>query len=97
MQRFWHFFKLPIIVTAIALPVVTVVGIVLLSSIMGKPNSDARAAMLGQGLGLLTAILLAPFWFYGMWEAGREHREKLQKARAKSKSKPSTPRKKTRS
>ena len=87
MQRFLRYFKLPLIVTGIAFVVMVVAGLIIVSSIaaQGGRNAEERAAQLGAGLATLTCIIVAPFWIYGAYEAGKERREALKKA-AKSKS-----------
>ena len=90
MRRFWRFFKVPVIVTAVAFVTMIVAGLVCVMWITqsGGPNQEQRAAMLGQGLATVTGILVAPFWIYSAYEAGKERREALKKeAAAKSKAK----------
>ena len=95
MQQFLRHFKLSIIVTAVALVVMIVAGLIGVSMIVksGGGNSNERAAMLGQGLAVLTGILVSPFWIYGAYEMGKERRAALKKASTKSKS--AGPRKKS--
>lgn len=87
MQRFLHHFKLAMIVTGIAFVLMIVVGLIGVSMIVksGGRNANERASMLGGGLATLTGIIVAPFWIYGAYEAGKERREALKKASTKSK------------
>lgn len=97
MQRFLRHFKLPLIVTAIAFVMMIVAGLIGMTWIVQSrgPNKNERAAMLGQGLGVLTGVIVAPFWIYGAYQSGKERREALKKSSAKSKS--ASPRRKSRS
>ncbi len=68
-------FKLAFIVTAIAFVVCIIVGIAGVTWIHGAGgNADKRAEMLGQGLGTLTMLVIAPFWIYGAYQLGKERR-----------------------
>jgi hypothetical protein len=78
-------FKLAMIVTATALIVCIVLGIAGVTWIHGsRGNTDKRAEMLGQGLGTLTTLVIAPFWIYGAYNLGKERRAAQSKPRAKT-------------
>lgn len=93
MKTYWRHFKLPLILTAITLAIMTVVGVAFVPSQpdpAGNPNQ--RAAQLGQNFGLLATLIVAPFWVYAVLQLGKERRAELKQAR----SKPASLRKKNR-
>ena len=72
-------FKLPLLVTAIALLLAVVVGVVIVTSIHRSKASNARkydrAQKAGAGLALATGVVIAPFWLFAAAKAGKERRE----------------------
>ncbi len=93
MNTYWRYFKLPLIMTAITLTIMTFVGAALMQP--GEPLPDgspnSQAALLGQTLGLIAALILVPFWVYAVLAAGKERRKELKNARPK----PASSRRKT--
>ena len=85
VNTYWRHFKLPLIMTAITLTIMTFVGAALIRP--GEPLPDGspnpQAALLGQSLGLIATLILVPFWVYAVLEAGKERREELRTARPK--------------
>ena len=85
MNTYWRHFKPPLIMTAITLTIMTFVGAALMRP--GEPLPDGspnpQAALLGQNLGLIAALILVPFWVYGVLEAGKDRRKELKEARPK--------------
>lgn len=96
MEHFLRHFKLALIVTAVAFVLMIVTGLIGVTWIVQSrgPNKNERAAMLGQGLAVLTGVIVTPFWIYGAYQSGKERRKTLKKASAKSKS--TNPRRKPR-
>ena len=96
MKRLLSQFKLPLIATGITLFVVTLlcIGLGVLAAQSGAANLEERAAKLGQGMGMLVAIILTPFWIYAGMQVGKERRNELKTAYAKTKSKSGPSRKK---
>ncbi len=80
----FRLFKLPLIVTVVALVLVTVVGIGVLALTFepGAPRQNERAQMLGQGLAVLTIVLVSPFWIYAVLKMGQERRAELKQAKS---------------
>jgi hypothetical protein len=83
VKTYWRHFKVPLIVTAITLTIMTFVG----TALIGPPSPDGtpnpQAANLGQSLGLLATLIAAPFWVYAVLQAGKERRQELKQARPK--------------
>lgn len=79
-------FKIPLIVSAIVLVLMIAVGsaaVVWIAKSGG--TTDRNAQMLGQGLAILTSVLVFPFWIYGAAQYGKERRERLAGARSSRK------------
>lgn len=71
-------FKIPLIVSAIVLVLMIAVGLAAAVWIAKSGGgTEQRAQMLGQGLAMLTTILVFPFWIYGAAQYGKERRERL--------------------
>jgi hypothetical protein len=86
MQRFWRHFKLPTIVTVIALILMVISGLIAVNWIIRSGQAtEERAKMLGSGLATVTAIIVAPFWIYAAYVAGKERRAELRKMSQKAK------------
>ena len=93
MNTYWQHFKLPLIVTALTLTVMTVIGILIIPRSQpgdqpGNPPAadgaaNQQAAAYGQSLGLVATLIAAPFWVYGVLAAGKERRAELRASRAK--------------
>lgn len=88
MNTYWRHFRLPLIVTALTLTVMTLVGIFVVPPDQnGDPPAADRphqqAAALGQTLGLIATLVAAPFWVYGVLAAGQERRAALRAARSR--------------
>ena len=85
MKTYWRHFKVPLIVTAITLTIMTFVGAALVGPPQPLPDGalNPRAANLGQNLGLLAALIATPFWVYAVLQAGKERRAELKQARSK--------------
>ena len=89
VNTYWRHFKLPLIVTALTLTVMTVVGILIIPRNQpGNPPAadgaaNQQAAAFGQSLGLVATLIVGPFWVYGVLEAGKERRAELRASRAK--------------
>ncbi len=85
-----RYFKLPLIVTGIALLSVILLGIggmVMIDRSGGNEKDKvARAGMLGTGLALATSIVIAPFWIFAAGKFGKERRERLEREKSKSES-----------
>ncbi len=86
MKTYWQHFKLPLIVTALTLTIMTFVGAALVGKSPpapdGRPNQ--QAIKLGQTLGLVTTLILVPFWVYAVLAAGKERRAALKTDRPKT-------------
>ncbi len=68
-------FKWALIVTATSLVICIVAGIAVVAWLQGQGNNtDKRAEMLGQGMGMLAVFVAAPFWIYGAYQFGKERR-----------------------
>jgi hypothetical protein len=71
-------FKLPLIVTGVAVTLVMVIGLATLIWIgqLPIPNRQKadRAAKLGAGAGVLTGVVVAPFWIVAAAKVGKERR-----------------------
>jgi uncharacterized membrane protein YjgN (DUF898 family) len=79
------FFKLPLIASAIVLPLMLVVGIggavlVYGSDISSRKKSD-RIAMMGSASATLGCVIIAPFWLIAAAKLGKERRSKMEKRR----------------
>ncbi|MDB5337890.1 MAG: hypothetical protein JWN70_3509 [Planctomycetaceae bacterium] len=85
VKTYWRHFKLPLIVTALTLTIMTFVGAALIGPVQPAPagSPNQQAAKLGQNLGLLATLIVAPFWVYGVLAAGKERRQELKNARPK--------------
>lgn len=85
MKTYWKHFKLPLIVTALTLTIMTFVGAALVSPSQPSPDgtTNQQAVRLGQNLGLVGTLILVPFWVYAVLAAGKERREALKKDRPK--------------
>ena len=74
-------FKLPLIVTAIALILGIGVGVFGITQIhrSGKSNQEkkARAEMLGGGVALSVCFIIFPFWIFAAAKGGKERRAAL--------------------
>ena len=73
-----RYFKLPLIVTGIALVLVMALGIagaiwIAESSGTGR-EKEARAQMLGAGAATLLCVVVAPFWLFAAAKVGKERR-----------------------
>lgn len=86
MKTYWRYFKLPLLVTVATLILMTIVGSALVGPAQPAPDGtpNQQAAALGQTLGLLATLIVAPFWVYAVLEAGKERREALKKSRPQS-------------
>lgn len=77
------YFKLPLIVTAIVLPMALVFGIVATVWIFGLDISNRekadRAGMVGTGAATLGCLVIAPFWFVASAKLGKERRKKMRR------------------
>ena len=75
-------FKLPLIVTGIALLLAVVVGIVIISSIHNSQASNRekneRAQMAGGGVAIATLAVITPFWLIAAAKVGKQRREAQQ-------------------
>lgn len=71
-------FKLPLIVTGVALLLALIAGIAMVTWIHRSPISDRQKTERAQKLGGATAItillVIAPFWFIGAARFGKERR-----------------------
>lgn len=77
-------FKMPLIVSAIVL--VVMIGLGLCGAYWihrSGINTNQRAEMLGQGVGILTVVIVFPFWIFAAAKVGKERREKLAKPPAR--------------
>jgi len=85
VKTYWRHFKVPLIVTAITLTIMTFVGAAFVGPPQPAPDGvpNQQAANLGQSLGLLATLITAPFWVYAVLQAGKERREELKQARPK--------------
>ena len=87
------YFKLPLIVTAIVLPLMLVCGIGAIVWISGldipSREKTARASMLGSGVATMGCFIMAPFWLIAAAKFGKAKREArdAKKANRRSKSK----------
>ena len=77
-------FRTAMIATVVALVVVTVLSLGGMVYIMKTGGGDKRAELLGQGMGILFGVSIAPFWIYGAGEMGKERRAALLKAKSKT-------------
>ncbi|MSR60656.1 MAG: hypothetical protein EXS05_23955 [Planctomycetaceae bacterium] len=78
-------FKIPLIVSAVVLVLMIGLGLggVFWINRSGI-NTNQRSEMLGQGMGILTMIIVFPFWIYGAARFGKERREGQAKRSSKS-------------
>ena len=82
-------FKLPLIVTGIALAVALIVGIVGVTCIhrekISSRKKTARAQRFGAGVGLATCLVAAPFWLVAAAKVGKKRREARAAGQARRK------------
>jgi len=83
MKNFWRHFKLPLIVTPVVVAIMIIIGIATVGQLKGS-RLRKRAESLGQGMAVVSLIIIAPFWFYGAAQFGKERREALKKAKSKT-------------
>jgi Na+/H+-translocating membrane pyrophosphatase len=71
-------FKLPLLVTGVAL-LALIVGTVIVTSIHRSKSSGARklerAQMAGGAVAVITVVVIAPFWLIAAARVGRERRQ----------------------
>ncbi len=78
-------FKWALIATAISLVTCIVLGIALVAWMHSSGGlSDQRAQVLGQGMGMLSIFVVAPFWIYGAAQFGKERRAAKSKPPTKN-------------
>ena len=74
-----RYFKRPLIVTAVALPVALVVGLAIITWIHNSELSNRkkmeRAQMAGSAVAVSLCLVIAPFWLIGAAQMGKERRE----------------------
>lgn len=72
-------FKLPIIVTAIALVLafgsVLLIGTTIHRAKASNRQKMERAQKLGLGIGVITLLVIAPFWLVAAGKVGKERRQ----------------------
>lgn len=73
-----RYFKFPLIVTGIAFALMLVLGVIGLvvvdRSSRNEQEKIARGKLLGQGLGTLTCLVVAPFWILAAAKMGKDRR-----------------------
>ncbi|WP_168563699.1 hypothetical protein [Crateriforma spongiae] len=73
------FFKLPLVVTAIVLPLMLIVGVLVMMWLDGQGLSNRelseRASRLGSATAVIGCIIIAPFWFIAAAKFGKAKRE----------------------
>ena len=73
-----HRFKLPLIVTGVALVLAIILGVVIITSIHGSRDSSRRkqerAAQAGGAVAVGVCVVVAPFWFWAAAKVGKERR-----------------------
>lgn len=78
-------FKVPIIVTCVALVLALIVSVVVVTSIhnsKGSSRSKAlRAQQAGAGVAVATCLVIAPFWLFAAAKVGKARREARDQAR----------------
>jgi hypothetical protein len=71
-------FKLPLIVTGVALALTLILGIVTVTWIDGSPLSnrqkEQRAQRLGTGAAAVLCVVVAPFWLASAARLGKQRR-----------------------
>jgi hypothetical protein len=79
-------FKIPLLVTGIALVValiiVIAVGTYIYQTEPSRRRAMKRAEMLGTGVGVTTSLIVAPFWLVVAGRIGKERREARKAAAA---------------
>ena len=72
-------FKLPLIVTGMALLLAIVVGLVVVTSIHRsaglRAEKEERAQKAGGAVAVGVCVVVAPFWFYAAAKVGKKRRE----------------------
>ncbi len=80
-RRVMQHFKLPLIVTAIVLPLTLVTALLAVTWIfyLDIPNAQKaqRAELMGNGIAKMGCIIMAPFWFFYAATFGNSRRKKL--------------------
>jgi len=78
-------FKLPLIVTAVVIPVMVIAAVGTFLWLNGLDISNRekaeRAEKLGAGIATMGCILIAPFWLIAAAKFGRQRREQMLKKR----------------
>lgn len=78
-------FKVPLIVTGVALLLALVIGIAGVTRIHQSTSSNRqkqqRAQLLGSGVATATCIVIAPFWLYAAAQVGKRRREAQARTR----------------
>ena len=77
-------FRTAMIATVVALVVVTLLSLGGMVYIMKTGGGDKRAELLGQAMGMLFGISIAPFWIFGASNLGKERAAALKKAKSKA-------------
>jgi hypothetical protein len=87
-----RYFRLPLIVTGVAIVVFLILGITGIIMIDRTARNDqekvARGTLLGQGLGTLLSFVVAPFWIIAAAKMGKERRAALAEQKSKVIKKP---------
>lgn len=82
-------FRLPLIVSAFVMVGAVLIGIVGITLIQRSGATrklvEERASMLGGGLGVATAIVVAPFWLVAASKVGKERRAHMEASRKSKK------------
>lgn len=74
-----RYFKLPLIVTAVAVVLAIGTGLFMITSIhrakLSNRQKEERAQKLGGAVGLVTLLVITPFWLVAAGKYGKDRRQ----------------------